>query len=90
MRRRARSSGMVEEASREAPGSVQRCPLCGGAEHRLAYRQGDVGQFEFRRCLSCRLVWYDPAGGLDQGKYSRSLPDPLSEDGAANASQTAS
>jgi len=81
---------MVEEASREAPGSVQRCPLCGGAEHRLAYRQGDVGQFEFRRCLSCRLVWYDPAGGLDQGKYSRSLPDPLSEDGAANASQTAS
>ena len=59
-------------------------------EHRLLYRQGDRGQFEFRRCLSCRLVWYDPAGGLDQGKYSRSLPDPLSGEGAANVSQTAS
>lgn len=90
MRRRALSSGMREESSPEAPGPVPRCPLCGGTENRISFRQGDGGQFEFRRCLSCRLVWYDPARGLDQGKYSRSLPDPLSGEGAANVSQTAS
>lgn len=90
MRRQARSSGTGGMAFRGSSGDVRHCPLCGGTEHRLSYRQGGGGQFEFRRCLSCRLVWYDPAGGLDQGKYSRSLPDPLSGEGAANASQTAS
>ena len=64
------------------------CRLCGGQDLRLAFTQGNRGEFRFYRCAACRLVNYDLAGGLDQGKYAAEYPDPLDPDHARNRPQT--
>ncbi|HOD19529.1 MAG TPA: class I SAM-dependent methyltransferase [Candidatus Fermentibacter daniensis] len=64
------------------------CRLCGGSDLKPLYTQGARGEFAFFRCRTCRLVSYDLSAGLDQEKYSRELPDPMSSDDPRNASQS--
>lgn len=52
------------------------CKLCGNADVRLFYTQGDRHQFRFYRCSDCRLVIYDARAGVSQEKYLLTRVDP--------------
>ncbi|HEY3219325.1 MAG TPA: class I SAM-dependent methyltransferase [Gemmatimonadales bacterium] len=52
------------------------CKLCGSAELKLFYTQGDQCQFKFYRCPRCRLVVYDTRTGVNQEKYILTRVDP--------------
>lgn len=52
------------------------CKLCGSAELKLFYIQGDHRQFKFYRCPRCRLVVYDTRTGVNQEKYILTRVDP--------------
>lgn len=52
------------------------CKLCGSAELKLFYIQGDRHQFKFYRCPRCRLVVYDTRTGVNQEKYILTRVDP--------------
>ena len=52
------------------------CKLCGSADLRLFYTQGDQRQFKFYRCPKCRLVVYDTQTGVNQEKYILTRVDP--------------
>jgi len=53
------------------------CKLCGSAELKLFYIQGDRRQIKFYRCPRCRLVVYDTRTGVNQEKYILTRVDPL-------------
>lgn len=53
------------------------CRLCGSADLKLHYTQGNQGEFRFYSCLQCSLVNYDLSPGLSQEKYSGAPPDPF-------------
>jgi len=91
--REARSHPFRSHARRfgqgdRAYGRFMICRLCGGSDLKPLYTQGARGEFAFFRCRTCRLVSYDLSAGLDQEKYSRELPDPMSSDDPRNASQS--
>jgi len=66
------------------------CRLCGSDDVHLAYTQGDCDQYRFFRCRRCRLVNYDLAGGLDQGKYADVPAPPHDESARTNKGSTVS
>lgn len=53
------------------------CRLCGSAQLKLYYSQGNNDQFKFYKCDNCSLVNLDMANGIDQGKYSLEFIDPF-------------
>jgi 2-polyprenyl-3-methyl-5-hydroxy-6-metoxy-1,4-benzoquinol methylase len=57
-------------------GPVFPCRLCGSLRLRLFYTQGNEDQYLFYRCVDCRLVNYDLAGGLNQEKYADTRISP--------------
>lgn len=66
------------------------CRLCGSEDLVLAYTQGNESEYRFFRCLACRLVTYDLAGGLDQEKYAGTLADPRDDEAPINRSSARS
>jgi SAM-dependent methyltransferase len=54
-----------------------RCRLCGSADLKLFYLEGDRNQFRYYRCVSCSLVNYDMEGGVDQEKFVQDFVDPF-------------
>ncbi|HWC73657.1 MAG TPA: class I SAM-dependent methyltransferase [Gemmatimonadales bacterium] len=52
------------------------CKLCGAADLRLFYTQGNKRQFKYYRCGTCRLVVYDTQTGVNQEKYILTRVDP--------------
>lgn len=66
--------GTMPSATPSGPGFP--CRLCGSAQLRIFYTQGNEDQFLFYRCADCRLVNYDLAGGLNQEKYADTRISP--------------
>jgi len=78
----------MEQEHTKAPASTAfTCRLCGSSSLRLFYTQGTEGEFHFYRCGQCKLVNYDLAGGLDQGKYEQKYEDPLDDNHPFNRPQ---
>ena len=66
------------------------CRLCNSSNLRLLENTGSKGQFSYYRCLDCRLVNYDLAGGLNQKKYAEEFTDPFLVHHPKNRNQTES
>jgi len=67
---------------------LSNCRLCGSQNLKLYYTQGNEEQFEFYRCLQCKLVNYDLSAGLNQEKYAEVYVDPRQDDHRHNIRQT--
>ncbi len=64
------------------------CRLCGSRNLKRYYTQGNQSQYEFYKCMNCKLVNYDLSKGLNQEKYAREYIDPSDHKHRHNAGQT--
>ena len=67
---------------------ITQCRLCGQQKLKLYYTEGDNQEFEFYKCLNCKLVNYDISAGVDQEKHANDFEDPKDEARQANSQQS--
>lgn len=66
------------------------CRVCGNDNLKLHYSQGNMEEYKFYKCSTCKLINYDLTGGLDQSKYSGIYIDPADESNKQNITQSKS